>query len=240
VSAVGAAPQPWTVPILVFHHVCPGLDWYTNTPPSVFARQLSWIVSRFECLTVRQAHDAWRSGTTLHDAVVLTFDDGYVDNVRWAAPLLRALDVRATFFVLPLFAGRVNSWNARVRYTARHMDWEQLGGLLEGGHEIGSHGLSHRRMDALGTEEVAREVHESAELIRDALGQDPVSFAYPFGFVDERVAAITAERYRVGLSTVKSSHRDWNTHRHDLRRVYLSRDSARAEALTFLSTEAAG
>jgi peptidoglycan/xylan/chitin deacetylase (PgdA/CDA1 family) len=54
-------------------------------------------------------------------AVALTFDDGYLDNATFAAPLLRDAGLTATFFLVPDFlSGAANAW------------WEELGRAFAG------------------------------------------------------------------------------------------------------------
>ena len=63
-------------------------------------------------------------------AVALTFDDGYLDNVTVAAPVLHAAGLPATFFLVPGFlSGTRRVWweelgLAFVHATAPELDWE--------------------------------------------------------------------------------------------------------------------
>ena len=47
-------------------------------------------------------------------------------------------------------------------------------------HEVGSHGLTHRRLDGLGEDEVGLELRASRRRLRDALGQEIAGFRAPF------------------------------------------------------------
>lgn len=65
-----------------------------------FCQQMELIKKRFHPLPLKEAAAALESGQGLpRDAVVVTFDDGYDDNYRHAFPVLRKLDIPATFFV---------------------------------------------------------------------------------------------------------------------------------------------
>ncbi len=65
-----------------------------------FRAQLSVLKRRFVPMRLGDIIDALRSGKRLpKNAVAVTFDDGYEDNYRVAFPILRELDVPATFFV---------------------------------------------------------------------------------------------------------------------------------------------
>jgi peptidoglycan/xylan/chitin deacetylase (PgdA/CDA1 family) len=62
-------------------------------------RILRFFLKRYDILTMQEAALRLRSGTLQRSAVVLTMDDGYVDNLTHLAPLLEQLGVRATVYV---------------------------------------------------------------------------------------------------------------------------------------------
>jgi peptidoglycan/xylan/chitin deacetylase (PgdA/CDA1 family) len=65
-------------------------------------------------------------------AVTLRFDDGLDSHRDDVAPLLERFGLRATFYLCP--AGTQDEWLARAR------TWQSV---LDAGHEIGNHSLSH-------------------------------------------------------------------------------------------------
>jgi peptidoglycan/xylan/chitin deacetylase (PgdA/CDA1 family) len=87
--------------ILMYHRVTD----LSNDPyllavkPKHFAEQLE-VIRRF-CtpVTLSQLVEALRHGKTLNRAIVITFDDGYADNLHCAKPLLQRYEIPATVFV---------------------------------------------------------------------------------------------------------------------------------------------
>lgn len=113
--------EPFTI-VLVYHRVVedgvsqPGrYNIEHGTPASVFESQIRFMRQRFVPVQASQALES--AGHPLRFAV--TLDDGYEDNFRIAAPILRRLDVSATFFVVSDYVG-----------TDRLFWWEQLAEMM--------------------------------------------------------------------------------------------------------------
>jgi len=112
--------------------------------------------------------------------VAITFDDGFVDNLRLAAPILSAFGLPAVVFVV---AGRAGGYLDREPDPehGRLMDWEELRELRGHGVEIGAHTLNHPHLARLGEAAQAVEIVESKALIEERLGCAVRYFAYPYG-----------------------------------------------------------
>src|SRR5207248_3409940 len=67
-----------------------------------------------------------------HRAVVVTFDDGYADNVEFAAPILKQVGVPATFYATVDCLDRATSrWDTRLRFAfqpTEKLSWSGLNG----------------------------------------------------------------------------------------------------------------
>ena len=71
-----------------------------STSVERFREQMVLLRRRFHPMRLEEVASAMDSGAPLPaNAVVVTFDDGYDDNYRFAFPILRELGVPATFFV---------------------------------------------------------------------------------------------------------------------------------------------
>lgn len=104
---------------------------------------------------------------TPHPVGVLTFDDGPEPGSTEA--VLRALGdtgATATFFVLVDRAQR---------------DPALLAEILDAGHEIGLHGIDHRRLTARPIEEVRRDLRDGRRRLADLLGAPVRWFRPPYG-----------------------------------------------------------
>jgi peptidoglycan/xylan/chitin deacetylase (PgdA/CDA1 family) len=71
-----------------------------SATPERFRQQMELVRRRFRAVSSTKLIAALEGGRPLpRDAVIVTFDDGYDDNYRFAFPILRELGVPATFFV---------------------------------------------------------------------------------------------------------------------------------------------
>lgn len=87
--------------ILTYHRVGtpPADPWHIAVPPETFEQQLRFIASRYAVTTVAELTASLAAGEVARDAVVVTFDDGYADNLTDAAPIAASLGVPIHVFV---------------------------------------------------------------------------------------------------------------------------------------------
>jgi peptidoglycan/xylan/chitin deacetylase (PgdA/CDA1 family) len=116
---------------------------------------------------------------------ILTFDDGWLDALTVAAPLLHRLGVRATFYVNP---GR---WGAMHHVVtgdaARLLTADDATALVAAGMELGAHSLHHDDLRTLGDDELLADLSDCRTAIEAVSGGPCRTLAYPFGAYDARV-----------------------------------------------------
>lgn len=149
--------------------------------------------------------------------VVLTFDDGYVNNLEQALPVLEKERCPATVFVLPGRFSGTNVWDqGDLPEDERDqlMSFEQMKTLAASPYiTLGSHGMLHRRFPELSDAELHYELLESHRILSEQFPEAylPV-MAYPWGDYDERIVDMMAETpYLYGL-TVET--RPWQASDH--------------------------
>lgn len=174
------------LPILNYHNVAvapeKALFKLLYVSPDSFERQL-WTLRRLGLRGVCTSEGIARlSNGTSRGCVVLTFDDGYADTLTIAAPLLKSYGFRATCYVVSGAVGTYNRWDAEFLQEKKPlMSREQLEHWLAAGMEVGSHSLSHQRLQELSQEAARHEIMESRSALRNMLGVPIEHFAYPFG-----------------------------------------------------------
>jgi peptidoglycan/xylan/chitin deacetylase (PgdA/CDA1 family) len=186
-------PRTVGVPILTWHRVAVFASEYTKSipdetvEPSVFASEIDALAAHgFHPISQLQLFDA-----LFHDAplpskpVLLTVDDGYVDDVKTILPILQAHHFVATFYII---TGRFHEPGFLNVGEVRRLD--------AAGMDVGAHTRTHVPLAALPAGEVEEQVAGSRRDLERALGHPVQWFAYPFGSFD---ASVVAELRRAGF-----------------------------------------
>ena len=217
---------PRRVPILVYHHVYPqgspeldpAADGAGILGEAAFSRQMLYLVGRGWSVVSTSRIADWLAGEAELPArsVALHFDNGWLDTLEVAFPLLEELGMTATCF--PITDGieaASRGGTAAVRTLTEgvvekpFMTWHDLRRLLAAGWEIGGHTATHCRMaeklEAEGEAGVIEEVRTSHGLMERHLGRAPAHFAYPSGSRTEGTDRILAAYYR----TLRLWHVEW-------------------------------
>jgi peptidoglycan/xylan/chitin deacetylase (PgdA/CDA1 family) len=139
-------------PILAYHSVHPERRDVINVSPARFAQHMQWLADRgYRGVSLREYRAAQaRSEAEAAKLVAITFDDGYLDNLTHAWPVLQRLGFNATIFVVPSRVGSdmVHDTKWLEQYpdvpasAYRYMDWEHIRSLRDFGVEIGAHSRS--------------------------------------------------------------------------------------------------
>jgi len=154
--------------------------------------------------------------TTLREAMsggggrkaVITFDDGYLDNLTNALPVLGPMNVPATVFAITGDVGKRGcTWDEAGDKTPSDMlTWEQLRELAAKGWEIGAHADEHVHLAKRPPSEQMKAIRSSVRSIEERLGTEPISFAYPYGsYTEETKGILRSLRVRFAVTTRKPS-----------------------------------
>ncbi|WP_284155041.1 polysaccharide deacetylase family protein [Sulfuricystis thermophila] len=120
--------------IFIFHRVLPAPDPLFPDEPCVrrFDQMMSWVADWFNVLPLDTAIEMLKRGQLPARAAAITFDDGYADNLLFAAPILKKHGLTATFFIATGFLDGGIMWNDIVIESIRaarkdHLDLESYG-----------------------------------------------------------------------------------------------------------------
>lgn len=151
--------------------------------PADYRHFCSFFKANFDVVPLTDFMALLESGRSVEGKLVITHDDGYLDNRTEAAPILADLKLPATFFVTTDFieSETVPHWDADLGVAHPWMSWDQVRELRRMGFEIGSHTRTHANLGATSPDDTARELAESRARLERELGETPALFAYPYG-----------------------------------------------------------
>ncbi len=202
------------IPILMYHHVArvpAGLRALRGlyVSPGAFSRQMRLLrLLGYRGLSMSAAAPYLR-GEIQGRIAVITLDDGYVDNLVHALPILQRHGFSATCYVVSASAGNCNHWDSeRTGRRDPLMDMTQLRQWQLGGMEVGAHTRSHVRLTQCSDAALRDEVRGCRADLEAALGSEVSQFCYPYGDHDERVVAAVREAgYLAATTTVRGRAR---------------------------------
>ncbi|HFD12307.1 MAG TPA: polysaccharide deacetylase family protein [Crenotrichaceae bacterium] len=148
--------------------------------------------------------------------VALTFDDGLLDNYEIAVPILEQFGFKATFFVIPGFDNLTRWVNPKTRQWSDvskqgftipfpSMQQHHRRELSDMGMEIGSHSMTHPKLNKIPVSRLQNEILESRHRLEDQLGKPVTSFCYPKGrYNTEVLHHIKSAGYECAFTTMPS------------------------------------
>lgn len=175
------------IPILTYHQiaVAPARGAAFRSlyvAPKDFSRQmavLSGLGYRGLSMTDLQPYLA---GERLGKVVGITFDDGYLNNLTNALPVLQRYGFSSTCYAVSQLLGGTNVWDRDVgiQQTAL-MSREELIQWVKGGQEVGGHTRHHVHLTALDDTSCRSEITVCKLELEAAVGQSVRHFCYPYG-----------------------------------------------------------
>jgi peptidoglycan/xylan/chitin deacetylase (PgdA/CDA1 family) len=228
------------VPVLMYHHVN-AVGRRISVTPEYFGDQMRYLkrhgyrgLSSEEFSAVikgEQSADVIEDGRRLKP-IVITFDDGWLDNWVFAFPILKKYGMKAVIFVmtkhvaeggvrrradeevvsLPEHEGCIEALNAG-RGAEVMLSWDELRLMESSGLiDVQSHTHAHTRWDLTKVTDEDRErfladMKTSKELIEKRLNKTCRTLCWPYGIYDRgfRDAAVRAG-YRVLMTTEKGTN----------------------------------
>jgi peptidoglycan/xylan/chitin deacetylase (PgdA/CDA1 family) len=120
--------------------------------------------------------------------IVITFDDGYTNVLRYGLEPLAAAGFKAIQFLVADLLGKHNTWDvSQGEAPEAMMEAAQVREWLAAGHEIGSHTLTHPFLTRLPPAQAQEEITASRKKLEDLFARPIAHFCYPYGEWNESV-----------------------------------------------------
>jgi peptidoglycan/xylan/chitin deacetylase (PgdA/CDA1 family) len=175
-----STPGSIHIPIFIYHSVRPYIkgedalqDMYDMTP-ELLDEELTYLENHgYTTITMDEFETSMKNGySPVLKPVVLTFDDGWRNQYKYAFPLLVKHHMTATFFV----------YTNPIDYEKPHfLSWDMVVEMDRAGMTIGDHTITHPLLPRLTPEELKRQMTLSKTILENHLGHPVRHFASPFG-----------------------------------------------------------
>lgn len=198
-----------SVPVLMYHHITPA-GGMINATPQNFESQLQWLDRHgYRTLTCAQFAQHLSGRPAPDKSVLITFDDGYLDNYVYAYPLLKKYGFNAVIFLVTSWIGegplRATMDQGNVPCTPDHaasmklleqgqydavvLRWSEVQHMADDGvFEFHSHTHTHTRWDKTDpqnkNQHMQRELALSRQTLEQRLGSVSEHFCWPQGYFD--------------------------------------------------------
>ena len=197
------------VPILMYHSVLkdPQRAGKHVVSPSVLEQDMKYLKNRgYTTVFVQQLIDYVYQGVPLPEKpVILTFDDGYLNNLTYVLPLLEKYDMKATISIVGAYTERAeeeNDENPNYAYLKKQRIYEMV---QSGRIEIGVHSYDlHRQQDRKGASKkkgestgqyqtmFRQDTQKAVSLLKES-GVTPTVYTYPYGAISQESEPILKE-----------------------------------------------
>ena len=216
-------PEGYDVPVFMYHAVDNDLWGISElfVKPERMEEQLKYLSENgydtifFEDLYNIDQYDK---------PVILTFDDGYLDNYTNLFPLLQKYNCKATIFVINQYIGN------DVHYTNPDQLLEMANsGLVS----IQSHTVTHPNLDTLDIEEQRHELEQSKLETCRMTRRESFVLCYPTGRYDNDTLEIIGDYYHFGIKMNGGLYTTGDSP-FEINRYYISRDTSTSSFISIL------
>lgn len=187
----------------MYHRIADVPGDRNSLPPEKFEQQLQYLHSKgYTSINMEQLYAHYVLGEKLPPkSIVLTFDDGYADNLYSAMPVMKKYNMIGNVFVITNWIGKENKWENFGKQLTRTMNEQELLEWKGAGNYIGSHTCNHPKLANCNPKDLKEELRNSKTSLETFLRSDIISICYPYGSFNSDVIKIASEcNYKIGLA----------------------------------------
>jgi peptidoglycan/xylan/chitin deacetylase (PgdA/CDA1 family) len=216
-AAIASKVSRPPIPILTYHQLDvlpPALPEHAPfvVTPSAFARQMKLFHTLgYRGLSMSQL-EPYLKGEAFGKVFGITLDDGYLNTLQHALPVLTKFGFTSTCYVVSSELGGSNIWDQPAGMRPQPlMDERELAQWLAHGQEIGGHTRNHVNLLKCDEETAFNEISGCRHDLQQRLGISVSHFCYPFGqFAHSHVDMVMSCGYRTATTQIgaRSRHTD--------------------------------
>ena len=199
------------IPILTYHQIdeapTKGAAFRSlYVPPAAFARQMAMLkLLGYQGLSMTGLMP-YLNGDKTGKVVGITFDDGYLNNLTHALPVLVRHGFSATCYAVSQRLGQTNVWDAELGLAQTPlMNAAQLRQWVAGGQEVGAHTRHHAHLTQSDDQTCRQEIEWGRSELEEAAGTPVTQFCYPYGqYTTEHSAMVQHAGFLTATTTQRS------------------------------------
>ena len=159
--------------IITYHSIKDdGKDPEISVSPKNFLRQMEYLKKKIDVVSLSTVvGNIGKACKLTEDRVVITFDDGFKDNLINAFPILQKYELPATIFLVSQSVGRSND----------RLNSEDIKMMKKGNIEFGSHTANHKILSGVDFETAFKEIAGSKKELEHIIEGEVAFLAYPKG-----------------------------------------------------------
>lgn len=164
-----------SIRILMYHQVLPQSIAYKNdliVTVENLDEQLIYIKNNFKTIFFKDLE----TSRSIENKIILTFDDGYYNNLQYLIPLLEKHQLKATIFIPTEFIQNNLSGEERV-----YMNFDEIKSLNPDLVEIALHSHSHKNFSQMTLSEAEADLLKNIEILEQKEINFTKVLAYPYG-----------------------------------------------------------
>lgn len=181
------------IPVLMYHSIRENPQDIYQLTPEMFDAQMKYLKDNgYTTLSLDEYGKMLKKTIPKSKKpILITFDDGWQDNVTVAGPILKKYGFKATIFVVANFINQEN------RVTE-----DQIRQWLSDGFDIGSHSLNHERLVDYNYAEQYDILNAAKKKIEAVTKKEQKYFAYPYGALNtDLISALDSLGYKLSFSS---------------------------------------
>ena len=190
------------IPILMYHSIA------DNHDKSVSINSFEMQMKLMKKMGYQTINFSGLNKNVTKKNFLITFDDGYENLITNALPILKKLGFSATCFIVTNMLNKYNVWDEnRGDYKKmKLMNIDHVYEWVSNGFEIGSHTKDHLDLTSLNINKKKEQIIDSKNFIKEVLGINLASFAYPFGSFNDETIKIVKQYYDFAVTTKPSKY----------------------------------
>lgn len=189
--------------ILMYHSVGDTKAFFT-VPEDIFEKQIQFIIKKYTVISLEELFRRLDESESITGCVVITFDDGYLDNYEIVFSYVKKYKIPITIFVATAYIGGTMQTSEGI--TLPLMSKEMIKEMHESGLvEFMSHTHTHRNLDILNATDLEQELQCSEEYLHSLGVISPLPMiAYPRGRYSQKTIDFLKRMRWTGGLTVQS------------------------------------